>query len=295
MTALPEIASLWIGSALSYIERVVLQSYMDRGHAVTLYTLEPVANVPDGVTIRTAQDLAPPAFAMDPERIRFTAGVYSDLFRLEMIARTNAIWVDLDAYCAAPFDFESPYVFGSTKPRRSTPNNGVLRLPHNSEALAILREFLNSANPIPWWWRPRRTAPLIALRDAGTRHGIENFAWSFSGPMILRITLQRTGEISHILPKPVFYPIIHTQVDHLLDPAIAVESLEGPSTKSVHLFGATKLNLIANHNGLPPDGCYIDHICKRHNIDPHAYPLDMSRGGRDLVSDVEFDGAILES
>jgi len=293
--AFRSVASMWIGSTLSYLERVVIQSFLDRGHNFTLYTLHPVANVPDGVVLRDARTILVPPFEMDCDRVRFTAGIYSDLFRLEMIAMTDAIWVDLDAYCVAPFDFEGPYVFGSTRKRRASPNNGVLGLPTDSAALSMLRIFLNDPNPIPWWWNARRTGALLEKRAAGVRYGIENFAWSFSGPLALRKALEKTGEITHILSKDVLYPVGFNQSDLLLSPDTPVEMIETPRTRSVHLFGATKLTLIGQHGGRPPAGCYIDRICRRHGVDIDRFPLDMSRGGRELVSDNAFDSTLIAS
>lgn len=294
-SSLRPVASLWIGSSLSYLERVVIQSFLDRGHSFTLYTLDPVANVPEGVTLRDARTILTPPFEMDKDRVRFTAGVYSDIFRVDMIAATRAIWVDLDAYCAAPFEFETEYVFGSTRKRQASPNNGVLGLPVDSSALAMLRSFLNDPNPIPWWWRARRIAPLLEKRAAGQRHGIENFAWSLSGPLALRKALERTGEIAHILPKNVLYPVIFNQSALLLSPDVPLEVIEKPETQSVHLFGATKLTLIGMHGGLPPPGSYIDRICRRHSVNAEHFPIDISRGGRELVSDDTFDITLITS
>jgi len=46
---LAEIRSLWIGGALSRLERVCLTSFLRAGHKVYLYTYDEVSNIPDGV------------------------------------------------------------------------------------------------------------------------------------------------------------------------------------------------------------------------------------------------------
>ena len=46
MDRLPEIASLWIGGKLSWLEQLCLKSFADQGHHITLYSYEPIPNVP---------------------------------------------------------------------------------------------------------------------------------------------------------------------------------------------------------------------------------------------------------
>ena len=62
--ALPEIASLWIGKRLSFLELLCFKSFVDQGHKLTLYTYEPLENPPDFCEIADAREpvLAIPAF-----------------------------------------------------------------------------------------------------------------------------------------------------------------------------------------------------------------------------------------
>ena len=48
---LAEIRSLWIGGALSRLERVCLTSFLRAGHKVYLYTYDEVLNIPEGVEV----------------------------------------------------------------------------------------------------------------------------------------------------------------------------------------------------------------------------------------------------
>ena len=47
-----QIAALWIGGALSFLEQLCLKSFVDAGHAIRLYAYEPIPNVPEGVEIK---------------------------------------------------------------------------------------------------------------------------------------------------------------------------------------------------------------------------------------------------
>lgn len=289
------IASLWIGSRLTYLERIVIVSFLEKGHPFTLYTLENLDGVPEGVEIRDAREISKPTFEMDPKRIRFTGGVYSDVFRLDLMTQKECIWVDLDAYCVQPFNFDNPFVFGSTRKRRAAPANGVLRLPPSSKTLQMLRAFVHDPNPIPWWWPDRRKADLINKRERGERHGIEEFDWSLSGPTILRRALEITGEVKHIQHKNIFYPVTHITSERLLDPEANRDHIETPMTVSVHFYGITKLRLIARHGGLPPKGSYLADLCTRHSENPEDWPIPLEQGGEEFVSDKTFDRDVLDN
>jgi len=54
---LPEIASLWIGERLSWLEQLCLKSFADAGHHITLYSYDPIENVPDGVETADAGEI----------------------------------------------------------------------------------------------------------------------------------------------------------------------------------------------------------------------------------------------
>jgi hypothetical protein len=293
MTAIPPIASLWIGDALSYVEIVVLKSFLACGHDVTLFVRGNVKNVPDGVSVRDADQISAPDFDFSGLTQRFAGGVYSDVFRLDLIAQTDFIWADLDAYCVKPLLPVEGYLVGSTRQSVPKPNNGVLRLPKASEALGLMRTFLHDPNPIPWWFPEHRTTHLKRQKRRGVRHGIETFAWSLSGPLLLNKALHRTGEIRHVLPRDVLYPVSHETCTSLLDPSVDPSVFETPATRSVHLFGASKLHLVAEFSGLPPQGSYIARICSRHEVNPSDFPISVGDGAKDLVADAAYDGAIL--
>lgn len=293
MTAPLPVASLWVGERLSYLEILVLKSLLAHGHAVTLFALGPIADVPAGVRVRDAAEIGLPEFDFTGLTRRFAAGVYSDVFRMDLMARTDFIWADLDAYCVRTLTPQDGYLVGSTRDGVIKPNNGVLRLPQDSEALSIIRAFLHDPNPIPWWFPEERNLVRLRQKRRGRRSGIETFPWSFSGPLLLNKSLRRTGEIGHVLPRAVLYPVTHETCVELLDPAADQRNFETELTQSVHLFGATKLHLIGRHAGIPPWGSYIDTICKLHGVDPRAFPLESPQEAADLIADKNLDQAIV--
>src|SRR3954452_7197699 len=98
----PNIASFWHGP-LDALRQVCLRSQVAAGHKVTLYSFEPLAGLPDGVTNADAEPILPRAFA---ERLRpsqpdgtwrdWTTLQFSDFFRIRLMARKAGLWLDAD-------------------------------------------------------------------------------------------------------------------------------------------------------------------------------------------------------
>ncbi len=271
MHPLPQIASFWFGSDLSWLEALCIQSYLDHGHSFTLYAAHDIAHVPHGVDLRHASEILWPApFELRPED-RLGVAVFSDIFRLRLLERTDFVWVDLDALCLKPFDFASPFVFASSQ--SGTFPNGVLRLPQESQTLAQMMAFVTSANPTqPWRGAKlrRRNAQRIA---EGETWGIEALPWGCSGPKALGHFLRETGEDVHALPADTFYPLANEALWKLHDPYLPPSDIERDGVHSVHVFGHQKKFMAQQTAGLPVRGSFLSTLCARHEIDPQDNPI----------------------
>lgn len=283
---LPDVSSFWIGAPLSYIEIVCLASFRDAGHSVTLYGLDEIRNVPEGIKTADASALRKPGFEVG-NRLRHHNAVYSDLLRLDIIRQTGDIWVDTDAYCLRPLDFPDKYVFGYERANGGQNiANGILGLPQDSPALLKSMALMTDPAPVPPFFDRAERDRLDALRKEGRTWGFENLTWGASGPMLLNHYLQETGEIEHALPPDVLYPGPRAFRRPLLRVPPQLDRLEMPETLSVHIFGKTKRFLLMEHDGLPPKGSYLDLICRRHGIDPREFPIsedELKHSGREKI------------
>lgn len=254
------------------------QSYLDAGHRFTLYTLDEVNNVPDGVVVSNAREIYAPTFEVG-SGLRHNNAVYSDIFRLFMIERTGAIWVDMDAYCLRPFIFPTPYVFGlkEVKSAEHTLANGVLGLPPDSPGLRTCVDFLTGPTPIPPFFRQRRQEQLLERKRAGETWSVAEFSWGTTGPRMVDHYLAQSGEKRFGVGKKVLYPGPRPFRRTLLKPDIPHYVYEHPETVSVHIFGKTKRFILDEHDGLPPKDCYLDRLCRRHGIDPAEFPLQAKK------------------
>ncbi|MGA1180602.1 MAG: hypothetical protein ACO3U1_08340 [Marivivens sp.] len=276
--ALPPVSSFWTGSDLSFVEVLVAQSYLDAGHSFTLYTLDEVNNVPDGVVVANAREVYAPIFEVG-SGLRHNNAVFSDIFRLFMIRETGAIWADMDAYCLRPFVFPTQYVFGYEEVKKGefSLNNGVLGLPQSSLGLQHCIDFLTDPAPIPPFFRTNRRAELEGRRAAGETWDVTQFSWGTTGPRMVEHFLSTTGENRFGVSKNVLYPGPRPFRRALLNPDIPSQVYEHPETVSVHIFGKTKQFILDGHDGVLPRDCYLDRLCRRHGIDPAEFPLQAKK------------------
>ncbi|MGI9370084.1 MAG: hypothetical protein ACR2O2_14725 [Ruegeria sp.] len=268
---LPSVAGFWYGSDLSWLETLCIQSFLDHGHHFVLYLPQMIKGVPEGAEVRSASEIFwPPPFSLE-EKERHKVAVFSDLFRLHLCQQTDFIWVDLDAFCVKPFDFDTPWVFGDC--RDGLIPNGVLGLPKGSETLALMSDFVMSPNPTQPW-RGKRLKRLNRRRiDAGETWGIESLPWGCSGPKALNHFLHQTGEDKHALGPDALYPLVPGELWRLHIPSVATADIEREGVYSVHIYGHQKKEMANKLSGLPKPNSYLDRICRRHSIDPTANPI----------------------
>ena len=124
--------TFWTGKPLSRLERAALQSYVNCGYTVDIYTYNPLpefmVQVPQTPHIRVhdARDILPET-ALFTYAGRSTVGAredaysflpFSDLFRFTMLYKNGGSWIDLDVFLTRPIPaavLRKPYVFSSER------------------------------------------------------------------------------------------------------------------------------------------------------------------------------------
>lgn len=124
--------TFWTGNPLSRLERAALQSYVNQGYTVHIYTYNPLTefmqNVPHTPRIRVhdAREILPEAALFTyagrahvgarEDAYRFLP--FSDLFRFMMLYKKGGAWIDLDIFLTRPIPVDilrHPYVFSSER------------------------------------------------------------------------------------------------------------------------------------------------------------------------------------
>lgn len=109
---------LWIGSGLSMLELLTIQSFLDHGHHFRLWCYDKIdTDLPNGVEIMDANEIIPQHRVFRyRKKNQFGHGKgsvsgFSDIFRYKLLHDNGGWWVDMDVTCIKPLDFEAPYYF----------------------------------------------------------------------------------------------------------------------------------------------------------------------------------------
>src|SRR5258708_21072872 len=106
------VQSLWIGDRLSAMEKLAIKSFLCQGQAFHLYVYQQPESIPEGTTVRDANEILPAASIFKYSGHESYAG-FSDYFRFKLLLERGGWWVDTDVVCLKPFRFPSEYVFAS--------------------------------------------------------------------------------------------------------------------------------------------------------------------------------------
>jgi len=218
----PDIVTFWRGP-LDRLRKLCLRSQVAAGHKVTVYSFDPLPDLPDGVASADAECVLPYAFS---EKLRppqpdgswrdWTTLQYSDFFRMRLMAQGAGLWLDADVLLLRPIDIDpaKPY-FAWERPRML--GNSVLYLPSDAPIVLAFEELMEQEELTPNWLalRHRLVFALKRLRDGSQR--LSDVRIAIYGPAALTALARRGGEIEHALPKQSFYAV-HSEPKLFFEP-----------------------------------------------------------------------------
>jgi hypothetical protein len=234
----PDIVTFWYGP-LDNLRRLCLRSQVAAGHKVTIYSFEPLAQLPDGVGNAEAEAILPHSFA---ERLRPTgpSGVwidwtmlqFSDFFRMRLLAKNAGLWLDADVLLlkAIEIDPTKPY-FAWERPRQL--GNSVLYLPANDPIVAAFEALMAQDELTPDWLSSWHRLKFLARRLGGS-HRASDVRLSLFGPAALTALARRAGELSHALPKKSFYAV-HAEPKLFFEPRDFSADIADPEIIGFHI------------------------------------------------------------
>ena len=271
-----EIGMLWVEGALSYVEVLCAQSFLDAGHHVKLYHYKDVQNVPEGVELVHGDAVLKIDEFIQHGRTGSFA-LFSDVFRYHMLKKNDRmIWADLDAYCVKPFETRTGHFFGWESKRHI--NGGVLGLPPDSDALGQMLEMTEDEYGIPEWFPQAEKDRLQRLKDEGEPMHVGEMPWGVWGPHAVTHYVQKTGEAKHAQQIEGLYPVGFRNRRMLMraDTFDKIGDMVTENTYSIHFYGRRVREFLSSRGGLPEEGSYFDMLLKKHRIDTDAAPV-MSR------------------
>jgi hypothetical protein len=208
---LPDVVTFWHGP-LDALRLTCLRSQVAAGHKVTVYSFEPLGQLPDGVGNAEAEAILPYSFS---EKLRPTGpdGVwrdwttlqFSDFFRMRLMALSAGLWLDADVLLLKPVEIDAtkPF-FAWERPRQL--GNSVLYLPSGDAIVAAFTALMRQDELTPDWLARRHRLTFALHRLRGSKR-LSDIRVAIYGPAALTALARRAGELRYALPKKSFYAV----------------------------------------------------------------------------------------
>jgi hypothetical protein len=235
----PDVVTFWHGP-LDGLRFTCLKSQVAAGHKVTVYSFDPLGQLPDGVGNAEAEAILPHAFA---ERLRPTAPdgawrdwtilQFSDFFRMRLMAQSAGLWLDADVLLLKPVEIDpAKPCFAWERPRQL--GNSVLYLPSSDPIVAAFTALMQQDELTPNWLalRHRLTFALRKLRGGSKR--LSDVRVAIYGPAALTALARRAGELRHALPKKSFYAV-HADPKLFFEPSDFSTLIGDPEIIGLHI------------------------------------------------------------
>ena len=236
------VRTFWQGRPLSAYQALCLRSFVDRGHAVEVFSYDPSLAVPDGVLRRDADEIWPTDRILHYQIGRGTGSpsLHSNLFRYAMLHRLGGWWIDLDVVLLRMELPQPPIYFARENTARI--GTGTLKFPLGHNLLAdSVRECVKVA---------------------------ETAAWGQTGPRLFELLVKKYGLESLAQTYETTYPIPWRQIAILFDPARAEEvGARCAHASFLHLYNEIWRRSQIPLDLRPPEGSYLDMLATRHGID----------------------------
>ena len=234
----PEIVTFWHGP-LDPLRLTCLRSQVAAGHKVTVYSFDPLGQLPDGVGNAEAEAILPHSFS---EKLRppqpdgswrdWTILQFSDFFRMRLMAQSAGLWLDADVLLLKPVEIDpaKPY-FAWERPRQL--GNSVLYLPSGDPIVAAFAALMRQDELTPDWLalRHRLTFALRRLRGSSR---LSDVRVAIYGPAALTALARRAGELHNALPKKSFYAV-HAEPKLFFDPSDFSAVIGDPGIIGLHI------------------------------------------------------------
>ncbi|MCJ8138982.1 glycosyltransferase family 2 protein [Falsirhodobacter halotolerans] len=273
---LAPIGSLWIDGAISWLEIASLQSFVDLGHDVVLYTYGDVPNAPKGVTVRDAREVWENEDILVYKSANSPA-LHADIFRVKMVLVTGRVWVDTDVIALKPFLKSAEWFIGHEREDKLELGNAVFGMPQTSKLLGKLDDLFSAPQPVPPWMNRKQRDEITRRWQEEPGFGIGDLPWGTFGPKAVTQFAIATEEIGHAAPQSAFFPVAFNDRKVLVDPSQA-EDLDARMAEagsySVHLYSRW-LRKVASRSdiGLPDRNSWIGRWAAGRGIVDYPSPV----------------------
>ena len=197
--------TFWTGKPLSRLERAALQSYVNVGYTVDIYTYNPIREFKQQIPgphirVHDARDILSESQLFQYAGRAAYGDAYSylpfsDLFRFTMLHKKGGAWVDLDIFMTRPIPakiLQRPYVFSSER----TIQKGAYKL---AEPEIVDMGFIKVSGP--------RSPLMTWILDTIAAKGLMDLKTPFDYMNIYRKGIAALGLERYVLPANAFLPL----------------------------------------------------------------------------------------
>jgi len=235
----PDVVTFWHGP-LDRLRLTCLRSQVAAGHKVTVYSFEPLPQLPDGVGNAEAEAILPHAFS---EKLRpplpggswrdWTTLQFSDFFRMRLMARSAGLWLDADVLLLKPVEIDpaKPY-FAWERPRQL--GNSVLYLPAGDPIVAAFEGLMKQDELTPDWLALRHRLTFALRKLCGGSNRLSDIRVAIYGPAALTALARRAGELHYALPRKSFYAV-HAEPKLFFEPRDFSTPIADPDIIGLHI------------------------------------------------------------
>jgi hypothetical protein len=235
----PDVVTFWHGP-LDGLRLTCLRSQVAAGHKVTVYSFEPLGQLPDGVGNAEAEAILPHSFA---EKLRptgpdglwrdWTILQFSDFFRMRLMAQSAGLWLDADVLLLKPveIDLTKPY-FAWERPRQL--GNSVLYLPPRDAIVTAFASLMQQDELTPDWLALRHRLTFALRRLRGGSNRLSDIRVAIYGPAALTALARRADELRYALPRKSFYAV-HAEPKLFFEPSNFSALINDPGIVGLHI------------------------------------------------------------
>jgi hypothetical protein len=235
-----DVVGFWHGRLLSYLRRMCLASQVKQGYRVTLFSYDPIGDLPDGVTNADAEAIIPLAFKRKLERVATRADIghratiqLSDFFRVRLQKMGLGVWLDNDLYLLRPMTIvaDTPYFAWESLFRIG---NAVMYLPPAHPIIDFYERLMEQNELIPEWIARRHWLTLQFWKRSGKGFNPSDLKLALFGPATLTTLAKQTGAAKFALPRRSFYAI-HADHKSFFAPSRFQSLVEDPKVIGIHV------------------------------------------------------------
>jgi hypothetical protein len=237
--AVKQAVGYWHGGSLSFLRRMCLASQVKLGYDVTLFSYDPVDNLPPGVVNKDAEAIIPQAFKQKLQRIGSRIDVYrgnvqlSDFLRVRLQKLGTGVWLDTDLYLLRPMmiDRSIPYFAWESFSRIG---NSVLYLPPAHPIVDLYEKLMAQDELVPEWITLRQRFKMFFRSRFKATFNPSDIKLAMFGPEALTVLARQSGALPHALPRRSFYAI-HARLEKFFNPTNFHRLLADPGVIGLHV------------------------------------------------------------